>query len=474
MDATHFDLIIVGAGTAGLPCAIEAAAAGSRVLLIEKDSVIGGTLQVSGGHMSAAGARRQRSRGIADSVESHFDDIQRISEHTAHRHDLIRLAVENAPAMVDWLEDNGFDFAPETPRIVYGHEPYSAPRTYYGKDEARSTLALFERLLRPHVDSGAVTLRLGTRARRLLVDSGRVVGVETECDGVVLSARGANVVLTTGGFAAAPDLFAEIEGAPLVTAAQKTSTGDGLRMARELGAAIAGQGQYLPTFGGLPAQDDPGRVQWADRPLLVATERPPWEIYVDRHGRRFIAEDDPSIDAKERALARIEGLTFFTVFDDRAVEESANIVVGWSKDELRARAGHRAGVFVAPTLAALAEQAGIAAAGLQATVARYNQHVAAGVDSDMGRRFLKAPIEQAPFYTMRNHGITLITFAGVDVDGELRVRREDGSIIPGLYAAGEILGAAATMGNSFCGGMLVMPGIVFGRLLGQRLAGARL
>lgn len=473
MDATHFDLIVVGAGTAGLPCAIEAAAAGARVLLIEKDRVIGGTLHVSGGHMSAAGARRQKDRGIADSVDAHFADIQRISGHTAHRHDLIRLAIENAPAMVDWLEDNGFDFAPETPRIVYGHEPYSAPRTYYGRDEARSTLALFERLLRPHVDSGAVTLRLGTRARRLLVDSGRVVGVETESHGIVSGARATNVVLTTGGFAAAPDLFAEIEGAPLVTAAQKTSTGDGLRMARELGAAIAGKGQYLPTFGGLPAQDDPGRVQWVDRPLLVATERAPWEIYVDRLGRRFIAEDDPSIDAKERALARIGDLTFFTVFDDRAVEESANIVIGWSPADLRERAGRRAGVFVAPTLAALAGQAGIDASALIDTVARYNRSVADGVDADFGRRVLKAPIERPPFYAMRNHGITLITFAGVEVDGELRVRREDGSVIPGLYAAGEILGAAATMGNSFCGGMLVMPCIVFGRLLGQRLAAMR-
>ena len=72
---------------------------------------------------------------------------------------------------------------------------------------------------------------------------------------------------------------------------------------------------------------------------------------------------------------------------------------------------------------------------------------------------------------MRNHGISLITFAGIDVDATLRVRRADGSIIDGLYAAGEILGAGATCGNSFCGGMVMGPAIIFGKLIGERLAG---
>ena len=71
---------------------------------------------------------------------------------------------------------------------------------------------------------------------------------------------------------------------------------------------------------------------------------------------------------------------------------------------------------------------------------------------------------------MRNHGISLITFSGVDVDLSLCVRREDGSIVEGLYAAGEILGAGATCGNSFCGGMVLGPAIIFGKLVGEQLA----
>ena len=156
------------------------------------------------------------------------------------------------------------------------------------------------------------------------------------------------------------------------------------------------------------------RGMMMDRPLLVSSERPPFEIYVDSRGRRFVAEDHESIDEKERALARVPDLTFFTVFDDRAVEQSKNIVVGWSPSELRERAGRRAGVFVAPDLAGLAALAGIEKDGLLATVDRYNGFVSAGADPELGRRFLPAPIERPPFYAMRNHGITLITFAGVD------------------------------------------------------------
>jgi len=465
----QFDLIVVGAGTAGLPCAYEAATRGVRVLVLEKSEEIGGTLHLSGGHMSAAGTRRQRERGLSDTVEAHIADVMRISRGTA-RPDLVRLAATLAPETVDWLDTQGFVFAPETPRLVYGHEPYSVPRTYYGPDEARSILAVLRRLVEPLLQPDAIDLRLETVLTGFIYEDGRVTGVRYAGRGGVGEARAPAVVLATGGYGAAPDLFAELDGWPLVTAARETSTGDGLRLARELGAAIVGQGMFIPTFGGLPAPDNPGRVVWHDRPRLVAAERPPWEIYVTRAGQRFVAEDTSSIDAKERALCSVPDLTFFAVFDDRALEASSPVVVGWTADDLRARANRHPAVFGAPSLDELARRAGIVPAALEETVAEYNAAVAAGHDARFGRTYLPAPIERPPFYALQNHGITLITFAGIDVDSELRVRRTDGSIIAGLYAAGEVIGAAATMGNSFCGGMAITPALSFGRFLGQRLA----
>lgn len=465
-----YDFIVVGAGTAGLPCAIFGARAGARVLVVEKEEQIGGTLHVSGGHMSAAGTKRQKERGIEDSTEAHFKDIQRISNHTV-REDLVRLALSHSAWLIDWLQEEGFEFAPDSPRLVYGHEPYSVPRTYYGVDEGRSVLKVLSRVAQPLIDSGAITLALKAKVKALLLDTGRVVGVQFAQGGRLAIARAKRgVVLATGGFASSPELFREIEGFPLVSAARDHSTGDGLLMARGLGAHIAGRGTYLPTFGGLPHPDDPKKAFWADRPRFITKERPPYEIYVDRFGKRWIAEDEESIDHKERALMKADGLTFFAVFDDHAVEMSENIIAGWSKSDLRERAGRRAGVHAAPTLQELARLAGIDGEGLLKSVARYNGFVRDRVDTDFGRKFLPAPIEKPPFYALRNHGISLITFSGVDVDTSLRVRREDGSTIEGLYAAGEILGAGATCGNSFCGGMMMGPAMIFGRLIGERLA----
>ena len=107
LDGALVDVLIVGAGTAGLPCAIAAVDAGARVRIIEKSDRIGGTLHLSGGHFSAAGTNRQRAYGIADdTVDAHFADVVRISEHTA-REDIARKAVDLAPEMVDWLDANG-------------------------------------------------------------------------------------------------------------------------------------------------------------------------------------------------------------------------------------------------------------------------------------------------------------------------------------------------------------------------------
>lgn len=464
-----YDVVIVGAGTAGIPCAIEAANTGLRVLLVDKDDRIGGTLHTTGGHLSAAGTKRQAEKGIIDSVESHLADVRRISGGTI-REGIVQRALSLAPETVDWLDELGFEFAPETPRTVYGHEPYSVPRTYYGRDAGVSILKVLSPLLNDAIARGSVVMRTSTPVTGLRTDdAGRVIGVSIWGGDGEEDVDAAAVVLTTGGFASDPALFAEIEGVPLVSAAHPTSTGDGLQLARSVGAAVAGRGTYLPTFGGLPHPTTPSRAQWSVRPLLVATERLPWEVYVDRHGRRFVAEDEPSIDTKERSLVGVDDMAFWTVFDDRARRESIPMVVGWTPDKLAEQAGRRAGVHCADTVEALARIAGINPEGLLSTVHEYNDAIESGRPDPFGRHHRPAVISEPPFFALENHGITLITFAGVDVDDDLAVRRDDGSVVDGLYAVGEVIGAGATCGNSFCGGMMVTPAITLGRWLGRTL-----
>lgn len=466
-----FDVIVVGAGTAGIPCALAAAKGGARVLLLEKDSQIGGTLHVTGGHMAAAGARRQIERGIQDTPEEHLEDIRRISHGTA-RDDLIQVLVANAADTVDWLDERGFAFANETPRIIYGHEPYRVARTYYGKDEGLSILEVLRSELdraRTEFDITVWTNAPVTEIRRNA--EGRICGVSTFRAGEEIDVDAPSVVIATGGFASDSELFEELEGSPLVSAASKTSTGDGIHLGRAIGAGLQGQGTYLPSFGGLPDPKRPGRANWSDRQLLTS-ERPPLEIYVNTEGRRWVAEDELSIDVKERALTTIPQQTFWTVFDDAMLDASTGaneMVVGCNPDQVREMSNTRTGVHSAQTLEELAALAGINPQGLVAAVVRYNEQVARGVDQDFGRRHLPMPIEKSPFYAIRNHAITLVTFVGLDIDTDFTVRAENGQRIEGLYAIGEVIGAGATCGNSFCSGMLVTPALTFGRLLGERL-----
>ncbi|MFD1824067.1 MULTISPECIES: FAD-dependent oxidoreductase [Mumia] len=470
---SRFDVVVVGAGTAGIPCAIHAAQGGARVLLVDKDARVGGTLHVTGGHMAAGGTRRQAEKGVEDSAEAHLADIRRITRGTA-RDDLISIVAMNAADTIEWLQDRDFPFAPETPRLVYGHEPYTVARTYYGKDEGLSVFEVLKEELDRTVAEHDLTVWTKTPVVELRQDeTGAVVGVSVLRGSDEIAVDADAVVLATGGYAAEPELFEELEGAPLVSAAAKTSTGDGLQLGLAAGAGLQGAGTHLPTFGGLPDPQNPTRANWNDRQRLTS-ERPPREIYVDLHGKRWVREDEESIDEKERALATIADQTFWTIFDDAALALSTGdlneMIVGKDPDQVRAVVDTRPGLHSADTLAELADKAGIDVEGLATTVSDYNAYVAAQDDPEFGRTYLPAPIEKGPFYALRNHAITLVTFQGLDIDDSFAVRSNGGDPIPGLYAVGEVIGAGATCGNTFCSGMLMTPALTFGRLLGSRLA----
>lgn len=443
------------------------------MLLVEKDRRVGGTLHLSGGHLAAGGTSLQRARGIDDDPQRHLADIERIS-HATGRGDLIRLVVDQAPAVVEWLVASGMPIDPATPRIVYGHEPYEIPRTVYGVEGGLSVLHVLEAELEEARATSALEVWVNAPVTGLLSDrDGRVVGAEVYRGGQEVEVHADAVVIASGGYGADPELFAERHGVALVTVAARTSTGDGIHLGRSVGAAMQGAGTYLPTFGGMPDPRSPQRANWAER-LLLTVERPPREIYVDRTGRRWIAEDEPSIDVKERALTALPDQVFWTIFDDTAIARAGidepPIVLGWGPEDLRNNANVRPGVHAADDLRQLAVLAGIDPDGLVASVASYNAAVAAGVDADFGRVHLPGPILTPPYYALHNQGIAVVTFDGLDVGTGCEVRDERGAPIPGLYAIGEVIGAGATCGNSFCSGMLLTPALVLGRLLGARLA----
>ncbi|GHH69249.1 flavocytochrome c [Streptosporangium violaceochromogenes] len=464
------DVLVVGAGTAGLTCAIEAARAGLRVDLVDAGSDIGGTLQVSAGHMSAAGTRRQRLMGIDDDPDRHFADVMRIG-HGKGDAALIRMAVDEAPGLVDWLDENGFPFAPETPVVYHGHSPYSRPRTYWGVAHGRSIRETLRPLLKERMDAGNVTLRLRSRASRLVTEGGVVTGAVVHSADGPRELRAGVTVLASGGYGANPGLFTALTpgGPRLVSNAAETSLGDAVDMASSLGAVVRFAELHTPRLGLLERRSRPSRVDfWAELAHLSAAERPPREIWVNADGERFVAEDLDDVTRHERAVLDQPGAEFWIVFDEAGIDAGAPLVPRWGADRLREEARRGDVAWVADDIPGLARRAGIDPRGLLRTTQAYNMSVERGADP-LGRQVLGHRVDRPPYYALRSAAALLCSFGGLDVDTGLRVRRRGGGVVPRLYAVGEAIGMGATSGAAFCGGMAVTPALAFGRLLGRRL-----
>lgn len=465
--AKSWDVIVVGAGSAGLPLAIRAAERRARVLQLEADYRVGGTLFWSSGQMSAAGTRLQKLHGIEDSPDEHFRDAQRIA-HGRIDPVVLRLFVDHAAATIDWLMDLGFQPAPGTPVAGEAHEAYSTRRYLWGHDKAISILETLKPVHDRHVAAGRIDLRLQHRMTELLTDSrGAVTGVRATTPNGDFEFHGANVVLASGGYAAEPSLWAELTPrVPLCSHANPYSRGDGIVAARALGAQVDGSDKFLCTFAGF--LEDPRDPRSGQFLLLAPKARSVWEIFVDHNGRRFMQEDHPSIDYRERSLLARRGMAMSIVFDE-GIRQNAPAITLDSRAAYLARFGRHPAFLKAGTLVDLARQLGAPAENLRRTIAEYNQAVNAGVDRRHGKQFLIRRIEQPPFYAIKAQGITVLSPAGLQVDRELRVRGANGRPIRNLYAAGEVLGFGRTSGDAFVGGLSLTPALTFGKLLGERI-----
>lgn len=464
-----WDVIIVGAGSAGIPAAIFAGQRGARVLVIEADNRIGGTLHWSTGQISAAGTRLQKELGIDDRPEWHYDDCARIVGGPINE-TLARLAINNAAATFDWLMDIGFEPVPKTPVAGHGHEPYRVRRYYWGENGGLSIFEVLQPLFDHEIGRGTVTLSLQTKLSGLAVEDGAVVGVHAEArDGTTATIRGRNVVLASGGYAANPELWAELTPSyPLRSHCNPYSRGDGIVAAREAGAKVDRGDMFLCSFACV--MQDPDDPLSARMGLVLSPQmRIPWEIFVNRSGKRFVREDHPSVDHRENALLEQDGMEMFVILDEGIRQNAPNIDSAVTREAMANLFGNHPSYFKADTLAELAAACGIDAANLEASVRQYNEAVDTKHDAEFGRMAFARPIDTPPYLAIRAVGFTVLSPGGLDVDGELRVMDTDGQPIPNLFAAGEVLGSSRITGAAYVGGMSLLPAITFGRLLGQKL-----
>jgi fumarate reductase flavoprotein subunit len=420
--------------------------------------------------MSAAGTRLQREKGIVDTPQEHYDDLIRISRGTIDPA-IARLAVDNAAMTFDWLVDQGYEVLPGYPVDGVVHEPYSKPRYYWSAKRGIAILEALQPKFSEAMAKGRVDLLLEHRAVAFQsARSGAVSGVVAEdSSGKRVELRASHVLLASGGYASNAKLFEKFSGLPkYLNQSHPLAQGDGLALAESVGGYVRGAEKYLTNFGVILGSQDVPSSKLANT-IFHPQRRQPWEIYVNSGAQRFVREDVPSVDAREQALRFQPQLRHWVVFDQVVLDRAPPIIEGWTRENmLSAFESGQPYFYRAESIGALARAAGLPEQALAATVEAYNYGVHTRNDF-LGRQHLPCKLDKAPFYAIRHQGTSITSTAGIAVNERLQVARRDGSSVPNLYAAGEILGSGATQGQAFCGGMMVTPAITFGRLLGQRL-----
>lgn len=447
-----YDVIVLGGGLAGVCAALGAAEAGARVLLAERRAELGGSTVLSAGLNAYAGTDEQREAGVEDSVELLRHDLVETGRHL------------NDPTLVDTYCANQLD----TYRWLRGHGvAFGAPRAASGQSVPRShpgdTSAMISTLSRLARERGA-EIRYRTRARRLLVDDDRVVGVLADTEDGEREIRAGAVTLTTGGFSRNPELLARYAPAmaKAVPGGGAGSTGDGLLMAAKVGAGVIDTPYIKGTFGIFPwrhaAEEGTG---------ILAVYK--GAIAVNGEGERFCDESLPYKEIGDACLAQPEAMAF-QVFDADVLAESDSEVAIYDIAS-RLDAGQ---IQRADTWAELAEKLGIPAGALERTVADYNERITAGTPDRFGRTTLSGgvgtpkPLVTAPFYGFPSTTTVLATYCGVTIDPEARVRDVFGDVIPGLYAAGEVIGGLH--GAGYVTGTSLGKSAIFGRIAGTSAA----
>ena len=451
------DLIIVGAGNAGIPAAIQAADLGFKVLLVDKNPFIGGMLNISGGHISGADSKLQIEKGIEDSPAQHYRDCMRMGKYS-NNSELLKIAVENAAAMIDWLVEIGVEFTPESPAFEDDHEHYSSARTYWGPDYGRSLLGPLRLELEKRIERGDINLLLSTTVIKLLQDdAGTVTGIAVENgSGKAASYMAKAVILTTGGYGASQALKEKYN--PNIAKSKVVclphASGDGLIMAQQAGAELINMDHFV-SF--------PGAINGARGRLIFPPKHYSQGIWVNKKGERFINEHSMNPDERERAFLAQTDFGYFMILDNKAKMNDEIGVKGWNQQELD-RQVSKGVVKKANSIRGLGRKMGIPVKPLLATVTEYNQAVFTKVDEKFNRQRLDSPINEGPFYSIPITGSILISHGGVAVNPLMQAIEPSGKIIDGLYAAGETIGSAQMMGTAVLSGMSVGPAITLGRI----------
>lgn len=433
------DVVVVGGGNAGMIASIEIAKAGYKVILVEKQGMLGGgdSMLVSTG-IAGGGSKLIKDQGIKNATEEDFyKDLLRQAEEKKMpvEKDSVRTYALRSGELIDWLGEIGVEFGRFDPKTFF----------HITKDGSAPGLSIVPAVAK-QVEYYKVDYRLNTRATDIIMEGGKAAGVQLDSPGGKYKITAKAVIITTGGFSNNPELVAKYtpEWTNRPTTGAKSLTGDGIIMAEKAGADIYNMEQvkanYLCTV--IPSGDGVSLTALKDYVALV-----------NHNGKRFVNEGHPSINYKSREMMKQPKHEAYAIFDQAGI------------DNLKLMSGYNdAGYFItADSLEELAGKLDVNKANFMKTMQKYTEDGKSGEDKDFGRK-IAYPLGKGKFYAALVTPSMQSTYGGIHVNTKAQVLDKKGNIISGLYAAGATSGHGSFANEVGWQAIITM---VYGRIAGE-------
>jgi len=482
------DVVVVGAGGAGMTAAITAAAEGKNVVILESQSMVGGNSVRATGGMNAGKTVYQdenefgESAGVEKTLKTaaekyadnetitalaktvseqwaayqanptgYFDSVELMELDTMiggkgiNDPELVETLCANSADAIDWLDEHGItlhnvsSFGGASVKRI--HRPVNAE----GKTVSVGSYMI--PLLQENCEKAGVKMMLDTTATEILTDAnGAAVGVKaTGASGETVTVNAKAVVLTTGGFGANLDMVVkykpELKGFMTTNAAG--IQGQGIEMAEAIGAATVDmdQIQIHPT------------VEANTAALITEGLRGDGAVLINAEGKRFIDEVGTRDVVSAAEIAQTGSYSWLVV--DQAMVDASSVIQGYIK---------KGYTVTGETYEELGKAMGVDAAAFAETMEKWNGYVEAKNDPDFGRTSFANPLNTAPYYAVKVTAGVHHTMGGLKINANTEVLNEKGEVIPGLFAAGEVTGGVH--GANRLGGNAVADFTVFGRIAG--------
>ena len=486
------DVVVIGAGGAGMTAAMTAADAGQKVVVLESQAMVGGNSARATGGMNAAKTVYQDEnefdqaagveKTLATAAEKYADNetitalAKTVSEQWAayqanptgyfdsvelmeldtmvggkgiNNPELVKTLCEGTADAIDWLDENGI-----TLHNVSSFGGASVKRIHRPVNEEGKVVsvgAYMIPLLQENCEKRGIDIVLNTTVDTILTDAnGAAVGVSgTDKDGNTVVVNAKSVILATGGFGANLDMVTQYkpELAGFMTTNAAGAQGQGIEMATAIGAGTVDmdQIQIHPT------------VEANTAALITEGLRGDGAILVNANGERFIDEVGTRDVVSAAEIAQPGSYSWLIV--DQAMADASSVIQGYIK---------KGYTKTGATYEELAKELDIDPATFANTMETWNGYVEAKNDPDFGRTSFANPLNNGPYYAIKVTAGVHHTMGGVTINSATEVLKEDGTVIPGLFAAGEVTGGVH--GANRLGGTAVADFVVFGRIAGESAA----